>query len=168
MPLRQTLDSLQTMLTNSGLLDTYQGYVTAPFNFPSTAIIDNNTQTITISEAIGLRSAGITQEYNYDSYSTLKLFLGRAFLVQNNQLQEASIVASELGESLLTAINNWGVNCGVGVDRLSGLSATPQIKQDERIAQALRAIAGSPNTPTTTSTYWYAEVIVSFSMRYTH
>ena len=167
MSLRQSLNSLQTMLTNSSLLSTYQGYATVPFNFPSTAIIDQQTQLITISEPIGIRSAGITQEFGNDSFSAMKLFLGRAFLVKNNQIQEANIVASELGDDLLSRINDWGVNCGKSVHSLSGLSATPQVKQDDKIAQALRAIAGSPNTPTITSTHWYAEVIVSFSMRYT-
>ena len=82
MSLRDSLNSLQSMLNNSGLLGIYQGYATVPFNFPSTAIIDQQTQLITISEPIGLRSAGITQEFGDNSFSEMKMFLGRAFLVQ--------------------------------------------------------------------------------------
>jgi hypothetical protein len=86
--------------------------------------------------------------------------------VQNQQIKKASaIIASELGANLLRVINDWGVGCGVGVDRLSDLRATPQVKQDEKIAQALRAIA-SPNSPDILTSYWCAEVIVSFSMKY--
>lgn len=165
MSLRETITSLKAMLNATGLLDTFQGYPTVPFNFPSTAIKDPSTGLITYSEKIGLRGAGITQKYSFDSYVFETFYLGRAFLVQNQQIEDASITASELGAYLLRAINSWGVSCAIGVDSLSDLRATPQVKQDEKISQALRAIA-SPNSPDIQTSYWYAEVIVSFNMKY--
>jgi len=166
MSLREAITSLKSTLTASGLLDTYQGYPTVPFNFPSTAIKDAGTGLITYSEKIGLRGAAITQRYSFENDVSQTFYLGRAFLVQNQQIEEASaIVASELGSELLRTINKWGVGCAPSVDRLSDLRATPQVKQDEKISQALRAIA-SPNSPEIQTSYWYAEVIVSFSMKY--
>lgn len=165
MSLREAITSLKSTLTASGLLDTYQGYPTVPFNFPSTAIKDAGTGLITYSEKIGLRGAAITQRYSFENDVSQTFYLGRAFLVQNQQIEEASITASELGSELLQTINKWGIGCAPSVDRLSDLRATPQVKQDEKIAQALRAIA-SPNSPEIQTSYWYAEVIVSFSMKY--
>lgn len=165
MALQETITSLKNMLTASGLLDTYECYPTVPFNFPSTAFKDPDTNLICYSEKIGLRAAAITQRYSFENDVSQTFYLGRAFLVQNQKIEEASIIASQLGSELLRAINKWGVGCGVGVDRLSDLRATPQVKQDEKIAQALRAIA-SPNSPDILTSYWYAEVIVSFSMKY--
>jgi hypothetical protein len=166
MSLEETITSLENTLINSGFIGTYKGYPTVPFNFPSTAIKDPDTGLICYSDEIGLRGASITQRYSFSADVTQTFYLGRAFLVQNQQIKKASaIIASELGANLLRVINDWGVGCGIGVDRLSDLRATPQVKQDEKIAQALRAIA-SPNSPDILTSYWYAEVIVSFSMKY--
>lgn len=165
MSLREAITSLKTNLEASALLDTYQGYPTVPFNFPSTAIRDPDTGLLTYSEKIGLRAAAMSQEYGHEEHINQTFYLGRAFLVQNQQIEEASIVASELGAALLSRINEWGVKCGVSMSGLSDLRATPQVKQDEKISQALRAIA-SPNTTEIQTSYWYAEVIVSFSMKY--
>jgi hypothetical protein len=159
--------SLETMLTNSGLLGVYKGYTTVPFNYASTAEVDPDTRIVTIAEPIGLRGTATKQQYAVPSFTNQTLFLGRQFLLHNNEITNAFLVASELGIDLLTAINNWGVQCGKGVYELSDLSALPQVSQSDRIAQALRAIAGSPNNPTTTSTYWYAQVVVSFGMKFT-
>jgi len=165
MALRDAIASLKSDLESSGLLDTYQSYPTVPFNFPSTAIKDPDTGLIYYSEKIGLRGASISQDYGKADDVRQTFYLGRAFLVQNQKIEEASIVASELGAALLSRINDWGVKCGTGMAGLSDLRATPQLKQDEKIAQALRAIA-SPNSPDVQTSYWYAEVIVSFSMKY--
>jgi hypothetical protein len=165
MSLREAINSLKANLESSGLLETYQGYPTVPFNFPSTAIRDQNTGLLTYSEKIGLRGAAISQDYGHEDSVDQTFYLGRAFLVQNQQIEDASIIASELGAKLLARINDWGVKCGVSMSGLSELRATPQVKQDEKIAQALRAIA-SPNSPEIVTSYWYAEVIVSFSMKY--
>jgi hypothetical protein len=165
MSLREAINSLKTNLEASGLLDCYQGYPTVPFNFPSTAFKDTDTGLLCYSENIGLRGAALSQTYGLSDDISQTFYLGRAFLVQNQQIEDASIVASELGANLLTRINDWGVKCGVGMSGLSDLRATPQVKQDEKIAQALRAIA-SPNSPEIATSYWYAEVIVSFSMKY--
>ena len=165
MSLREAITSLKTNLEASGLLDTYEGYPTVPFNFPSTAIRDPDTGLLTYSEKIGLRAAAMSQDYGHEEHINQTFYLGRAFLVQNQQIEEASLVASELGAALLSRINEWGVKCGVSMSGLSDLRATPQVKQDEKISQALRVIA-SPNTTEIQTSYWYAEVIVSFSMKY--
>jgi hypothetical protein len=166
MALRDAIASLKSNLEASGLLDCYQGYPTVPFNFPSTAIKDPDTGLLTYSQKVGLRGGAMSQDYGHEDSVSQTFYLGRAFLVQNQEMEEASVmIASELGAKLLARINEWGIKCGVSMASLSDLRATPQVKQDEKIAQALRAIA-SPNSPDIQTSYWYAEVIVSFSMKY--
>ena len=145
-------DQMEQLLVSKGLAETYNGIAMKPYNFVSQPLA-----------TLGLRIGGI----NYNPLTRIKgtqWYIGKLFAIVNNDIQGASIIASQYIADVIDTLSEWFLSCAEGVRQVKGLSGNHKIYQDTTAVTALRQAVNIPDDVITTN--WVCAIYITIDLEY--